>query len=169
MTYDPRHKSAGKKCLRCNALTGSIDFALTILELAGVKAPENLDGKSLLPLLDDNTTSIREKLLVMNVWGSTQTQLPFRPHPSLEIQLLVVRRKAWNLREELYHLDKDFLELTNLAQANGKDLEKHRQLYDQAIAHWKQNAPERYQHFGTRFDRNLPPEKKPINKPPRRK
>ncbi len=40
--YDPRHPNSGKK-LRCKALTGNVDFAPTILELAGVKAPDGMD------------------------------------------------------------------------------------------------------------------------------
>ena len=36
--YDPRHQNSGKK-LRSSALTGNIDFAPTILKLAGLPSP----------------------------------------------------------------------------------------------------------------------------------
>jgi arylsulfatase A-like enzyme len=36
--FDPRHPNSGKK-LRCGALTGNVDFAPTLLELAGVALP----------------------------------------------------------------------------------------------------------------------------------
>ena len=37
--YDPRHPNSGKQ-LRCDALTGNIDFAPTILKLAGLPSLE---------------------------------------------------------------------------------------------------------------------------------
>ena len=66
--FDPRHKNSGKQ-LRCRALTGNIDFAPTILELAGIAPLKNMDGRSLLPLYDDPKTKIRDSLLLINVWG----------------------------------------------------------------------------------------------------
>lgn len=170
MIYDPRHESSGKK-LRSNALTGSIDFAPTILELAGVQAPKNLDGQSLLPLLDDITASIREKLLVMNVWGPTQTHFLSVLTQDWKYNYWWYEGQGMEPAEELFHLAKDPLELENLALAKNrrKNLELHQTLYDQAIAHWKQHAPERYQTFGLRFDRNLPSEKKTTQKPRKRK
>ena len=36
--FDPRHANSGKK-RRCTALTGNVDFAPTILELAGLPIP----------------------------------------------------------------------------------------------------------------------------------
>ena len=52
MIYDPRSKSVGKG-LRCGKLTGNIDFAPTMLEMAGLPVPKNMDGKSLVKTLDD--------------------------------------------------------------------------------------------------------------------
>ena len=37
--YDPSHSNSGKQ-LRCDALTGNIDFAPTMLELAGLEIPQ---------------------------------------------------------------------------------------------------------------------------------
>ncbi len=71
--YDPRRpKSAAGQI--CKALTANIDLAPTILALAGVPAPEGIDGKSLLPLLSDPSLSIRDALPLFNFWGTASAQ-----------------------------------------------------------------------------------------------
>ena len=50
--YDPRHTRSGSK-RRSAALTANIDIATTILNLAGLPVPENIDGRNLLPLLNE--------------------------------------------------------------------------------------------------------------------
>ena len=72
MIYDPRSNNAEKK-LRCSALTGNIDFAPTILELAGVKIPKNMDGVSLLPLIKNTEQDIHEQLAFINVYKEIKT------------------------------------------------------------------------------------------------
>lgn len=47
--YDPRHGHLGRG-RRCQALTGNVDIAPTLLELAGLPVPPEMDGRSLLPL-----------------------------------------------------------------------------------------------------------------------
>ena len=66
--YDPRHSSSGEN-LRSDALTANIDMAPTILDLAGLKVPEGIDGVSLLPLLDNPKADVRETAALINVWG----------------------------------------------------------------------------------------------------
>lgn len=72
MIYDPRSMNAGKK-LRTAALTGNIDFAPTMLEIAGLPVPEEMCGTSLLPVLEDPAVDIREQLAFMNTFGSGAT------------------------------------------------------------------------------------------------
>lgn len=60
--------------------------------------------------------------------------------------------------EELFDTAKDPLELKNLATSPEyhSALEEMRRRYDQALAAWKQQAEEKYQPYGTYFDRNVP-------------
>ncbi|MGI9471299.1 MAG: sulfatase-like hydrolase/transferase, partial [Rubripirellula sp.] len=59
--FDPRHENSGKQ-IRCNALTGNVDFAPTILTLANIDVPENVDGKDLMPLYEDPTATVHSAL-----------------------------------------------------------------------------------------------------------
>ena len=52
----------------CDALTTGVDVHATLLELFGVEAPHRTHGRSILPLLRDETGSIREYAL-SGVWG----------------------------------------------------------------------------------------------------
>ncbi|MEX0331888.1 MAG: sulfatase [Puniceicoccaceae bacterium] len=45
-----------------HALVSNIDFVPTILDMAGAPAPDNVDGVSFLPVLEDETDSIRDSL-----------------------------------------------------------------------------------------------------------
>lgn len=159
IVFDPRHENMGKG-LRCDALTGNVDFAATLLDLAGGSIPEGIDGKSLLPLLDDpESGEIHESLPLINVWGPK------------EVHSFGVVTKDWKYvywpwaegdfeaTEELYHLAEDRGELINYVADTSKveALEEMRRTYDAAVAHWKSEAVDfhDYQRFGTLFDRAL--------------
>ncbi len=158
MIYDPRSKTAGKQ-LRSPALTGNIDFAPTILELAGLPVPENMDGKSLLPLLENPNAKIRDQMAFMNVWGPEATT-------SLTVLTRDWKYTYWWYQgegmtpvEELFHLAKDPLELEQLAthpEYKGQ-LEKMRVRYDEELALWHEQVDPAgpYAKFGTRFERQL--------------
>lgn len=159
MIYDPRSSSAGKQW-RIPALTGNIDFAPTILALAGLPIPENMDGRSLLPLLENPELDIHEQMSFINVWGPAATQ-------SLSVFTKELKYTYWWYSddtmkpfEELYHLTKDPLEMKNLAHDSegASALAKMRGKYDAALERWKQQAVEynNYQKYGALFDRTLP-------------
>jgi arylsulfatase A-like enzyme len=159
IVYDPRHNNSGKQ-LRSDALTGNVDFAPTILELAGVGVPAGLDGRSLLPLYSDPASEIHDSLPLINVWGPKEVH-------SLGVVTNDWKYIFWNYAEgdfrpteELYDLSGDPLELKNLAAdaSHAATLEAMRQRYDRHVAAWKVLAVpyNNYQKYATIFDRNLP-------------
>jgi arylsulfatase A-like enzyme len=155
--FDPRHSSSGKK-LRSAALTANIDMAPTILDFAGLEVPAEMDGVSLLPLLDNPKAAVRETAALINVWG------PQAAHSygvvTRDYKYLYWPFEGGDLEptEELYHLAKDPGELTNLAPVKGKDLKKMRVVYDAAVEAWKRDTVDYngYEQYGAIFDRSIP-------------
>lgn len=156
--YDPRHVNSGKQ-LRTKALTGNVDFAPTILDLAGLPTPPTMDGRSLMSVYGDpNDTEIHSWLPLINVWGPA-------PCHSLSVVTKDWKYIYWPYSDadmkptdELYYTAKDPLELSNLAgnESNRADLQRLREVYQIAVTHWKENAVpyHNYQPFGQLFDRN---------------
>ena len=157
IVLDPRSPSSGKG-RRCDALTGNVDFAPTILGLAGIPTPENVDGADLMTLYRDPGAMIHSTLPLINVWG-----------PDVVNSLGVVT-KRWKYiywphevgehkpTEELFETGADPLEMRNLAsdERAADDLVRMRALYDQLVTDWKNEAVpyHNYQEFGDVFSRN---------------
>jgi arylsulfatase A-like enzyme len=107
--YDPRvTKSSAVEEMVLN-----IDITKTMMDMAGVRAPQNYQGKSLAPLMEnDNAHLNRNAILVEHLWDNPDI-------PSSE----GIRTDRWkyfryrliNAPEELYDLKNDPLEKNNLA------------------------------------------------------
>lgn len=155
IVFDPRHASSGKQ-LRCNALTGNVDIAPTILSLAGVDANANMDGRDLSRLLDDPTAQLHDYLPLINVWG------PNKVH-SFSVVTATHKYVYWpyagddfEATEEVFDMQNDGLELHNLVGKSEYEdqVESIRNTYHRALTHWKSEAVRHhgYQRFATIFD-----------------
>ncbi len=165
--YDPRHANSGKR-LRTEALTGNIDFAPTMLKLAGLPVPENMDGADLMEVYDEPDASLHESLSLTNVYNQSGYL------PSTHAMAVVTKEfkyiywayaaEGFEEAEELYHLGKDALELTNLSKNPEYSfaLQKMRKSYDQHLGFWKDKAVlfNNYEAYGTIFDRAVDWEEK---------
>jgi arylsulfatase A-like enzyme len=158
MIYDPRRKTSGQK-LRSPALTGNIDFAPTILELAGLKAPANMDGKSLVPLLGDPAEDIRDHMAFINVWGTEATTCLSALTKQWKYTYWWYSGQGMEPAEELFDTENDPLELVNLAgdPQYSTILDQMRSKYDNELASWKAQAVtyNDYQRYGTDFERKI--------------
>lgn len=156
--FDPRHSNSGKK-IRTNSLTANIDFAPTILKLAGVEVPKNMDGADLMKVYDNPKASIHESIAIINVWGKTPTHALGVVTKDMKYVNWGYAATGFEVTEELYHLSKDSLELTNQAKnpEYNSAMEKMRKAYDTHLAHWKAEAVpyNKYKEYGTLFDRNI--------------
>ena len=133
-------------------------MAPTILDLAGLKVPEGIDGVSLLPLLDNPKAAVRETTALINVWGPKAAHSYGVVTKDYKYLYWPYESGEFEATEELYHLAKDPHELTNLAPQKGKDLKKMRSSYDDAVKAWRKDGVDYngYQPYGDIFDRKIP-------------
>ena len=107
--YDPRVKKSSS----VDEMVLNIDITKTMMDMAGINAPKNYQGRSLTPLLVNNKTNLnRDAILLEHLWDNPDI-------PSSE----AIRTERWkyfryrliNAPEELYDLKNDPLEKKNLA------------------------------------------------------
>jgi arylsulfatase A-like enzyme len=157
VVYDPRLPSLGDNN-RVSSVTSNLDMAPTIFELSGVKTPENVDGKSLLPLLKNPEGKVQDSVLLINTWGSSPTH-------SLAIVTDKFKYIYWpfahNMQatEELYDLSKDKHEMVNLAKnpEYASQLKMMHAKYDASVKTWQEETVStgNYPAFGKMYQRDL--------------
>ena len=161
--FDPRAETSGKE-IRCDRLTGNIDFAPTILGLAGLEVTENMDGKSLLPLLEDPKKGGHGTLALMNTFPPAPTTCMSIVSGAFKYTYWWFENEEMKATEALFNLSDDPFELTNLTHLpeQKKHLELIRGKYDRQLAHWKEQAVTHngYQKYITLFDREIPMKEK---------
>ena len=154
--FDPRDAHAGT---RVATITAGIDMAPTMLEMAGVSIPENIDGKSLVPLLKGKTKKVHDSLPLMQLFGSAPTRSLALVTDEWKYIYWAFEDGEMKAAEELFHLSKDSLEMTNLASSpeHQHKLEEMRKHYDQQVAHWKANSINYndYENYAIIFDRQV--------------
>ena len=161
--YHPKAKTTGK-VLRSSKLTANIDFAPTILKLAGIPVPESMDGKSLLSLLDDEKDGGHEQIAFINTWGELATKSLTTITEKYKYTYWWYGDDTMEPDEDLFDVSKDPLELTNLNRNPEYQalLDEMRSKYDEELELWKeanQDDPH-YSIYNVLFDRNVDMEAK---------
>jgi len=93
----------------CDALVSNLDITPTILEMAGIKAPEYMDGKSLTGLLKGDDSGWREDFMAQH-YGHFKIHVPQRALYYKNFKFIATKGDI----QELYDLEKDQFELHNL-------------------------------------------------------
>ncbi len=159
--FDPHQPANGS---RIKAVTAGIDVAPTLLELAGFPIPGNMDGKSLLPLLEKKETRVREFLPLMQLFGSAPTLSLAVVSEEWKYIYWAFEGDGMKATEELFNNSRDPSEMTNLATNPEfkEQLEKMRKQYDAQLVHWKTEAVDYndYAQYADIFDRTVPWETK---------
>jgi len=141
-----------------------MDMAPTILNYAGIEAPANMDGEDLRLLIENPKKFKRETIALTNMWGHDETQ-------AMGVVSKDWKYIFWNYEddrmkptEELFHIGKDRLEMTNKANdpSEEKQLQKMRSIYDEHLDKLKKEAitEHLYQKYAVLFDRNATAEEK---------
>jgi len=163
--YDPR-TPLKKRGVRRDVVTANIDMAPTILNYAGITPPANMDGEDLRLLIEKPRKFKRETVALTNFWGNDEIQTMGVVSKDWKYILWNFEDDKMNTTEELFHIGKDRLEMTNKATdaSEEKQLKKMRSLYDEQLVKLKQEAAKDnlYEKYAVLFDRNATvDEKKP--------
>jgi arylsulfatase A-like enzyme len=159
--FDPRHssKSAGKFC---DAVVGNVDLFPTICDLAGVPVSAKIDGKSLVPLLENPNDKIRDWLPLFNFWGEHSAQSMAVVSAEWKYIHWFYGGQSMKPREEFFQISRDRGEMINLAAQSPQIVASARNAYDREIAAMKATVSQGYGYepYPILFDRSTPWESK---------
>ena len=91
----------------------NVDVAPSILDLAGVKVPSDMQGKSMLPLLKGQKVSWRDRVFYEYYWEAPFPQTPTIFAVRTGRYKYIYNHGVWDINE-LYDLEKDPYEMNNL-------------------------------------------------------
>jgi arylsulfatase A-like enzyme len=117
--FDPRHITKGAST---REMVLNIDLAPTILELAGVKVPGHMQGKSLLPLMEDPDKPFRDDFFYEHHYRHLEGYQHIERSEGVrtrEWKYIHYMDRTGAAAEELYNLTTDPIEMWNLSKDPG--------------------------------------------------
>ena len=97
------------------ALASNVDMAPTMLELGGVAVPADMDGRSLVPVLQENAAAVRDDFLVEYYSDTEFPRLQGMGYKAVRTERYkYIRYDELEGMDELYDLEADPFELDNL-------------------------------------------------------
>ena len=120
-----------------NEMIQNIDVAPTILELAGIEKPAQMQGMSIVPLLTGETTSWRDKIFYEYYWENNYPQTPTMHGIRTDRYKLIRYHGIWDTNE-FYDLKEDPFEMHNLIASPGH--QKLIQELTNEIYNWLENT-----------------------------
>jgi arylsulfatase len=122
-----------------SALTAHIDLYKTFCDLAGAKIPkgiQKIDGRSMLPLLEDPKANWPDRELFVHVGRWKKGEDPNKS----KFKKCAVRTQRWRFvnNKELYDIANDPYESTNVIEKHPEVVEKLRKAYDKW---WAETLP----------------------------
>ena len=94
----------------------NIDIAPTILEIAGVRKPAQMQGQSFLPLLREKSTPWRDRVFYEYYWEDAFPQTPTQFAVRTDRYKFIRSQGIWDINQ-LYDLQQDPHEMNNLIRS----------------------------------------------------
>jgi arylsulfatase A-like enzyme len=114
LIYAPKMLAGGNKI---SQVIQNVDIAPTILEMAGVKTPTYMQGKSFLPLLQGKSIPWRDRAFYEYFWEYDFPQTPTMFALRTERYKFIYNHGVWDINE-LYDLQNDPFEINNLIRSS---------------------------------------------------